>query len=116
MAEAARTDIPEHLLADPIAQVAPGGYSKAFLEAVDWGLRVLEGERPRTWTSGPRRCPAHPRPGRSRAGHRMASRCGQGENPSGDRLVPDAASAPGCGLARWPRSRSLPSRRARGCT
>ena len=30
----------------PLAETAHGGYSKSFLAAVDWGLRVIETERP----------------------------------------------------------------------
>ena len=31
-----------------LAETAPAGYSRAFLEAVDWGLRVIETERPQS--------------------------------------------------------------------
>ena len=32
----------------PLSETAPGDYSEAFLEAVDWGLRVIETERPQS--------------------------------------------------------------------
>ena len=31
-----------------LSETAPAGYSEPFLEAVDWGLRVVESERPRS--------------------------------------------------------------------
>ena len=37
-----------------LAEAPPGGYSQPFLEAVDWGLRVIETERPQSldeWVS-----------------------------------------------------------------
>ena len=79
-------DVFRHRRADPLPRLAdnpPEGYSRTFLEAVDWGLRLSEADRPQTldeWverleatgsTGGrKRKPPAEPKPRRRAGGTR----------------------------------------------
>ena len=52
--------------ADPqesLAAAGVAGYSPSVLEAVDWGLRLVETERPKLWTTGCCGCTRRPRRG-----------------------------------------------------